>query len=55
VIRSKENIRQLPVSEKLPNEKIKGSKLFKLDELGYVPHIEAFNRFINPFLEFLKS
>ena len=44
-----------PVLGKLTHEKIKGSKLVELDGLGHVPHIEAFDRFIQPLLEFLKS
>src|SRR6201985_1631805 len=44
-----------PVLGKLTNEKIKGSKLVELDGLGHVPHVEAFDRFIGPLLEFLKS
>jgi pimeloyl-ACP methyl ester carboxylesterase len=35
-------------------DKIKGSKLVELDGLGHVPHIEGFDRFIQPLLEFLK-
>jgi pimeloyl-ACP methyl ester carboxylesterase len=38
----------------LTHEKIKGSKLVELDGLGHVPHVEAFDRFIQPLLEFLK-
>ena len=44
-----------PVLGKLTHEKIKGSKLVELDGLGHVPHAEAFDRFIQPLLEFLKS
>jgi len=44
-----------PVLGKLAHEKIKGSKLVELDGLGHVPHVEAFDRFIQPLLEFLKS
>jgi len=44
-----------PALGKLTHEKIKGSKLVELDGLGHVPHIEAFDRFIQPLLEFLKS
>ena len=44
-----------PVLGKLTHEKIKGSQLVELDGLGHVPHIEAFDRFIQPLLQFLKS
>jgi pimeloyl-ACP methyl ester carboxylesterase len=44
-----------PVLGKLTHEKIKGSKLVELDGLGHVPHVEAFDRFIQPLLAFLKS
>jgi pimeloyl-ACP methyl ester carboxylesterase len=44
-----------PVLGKLTHEKIKGSLLIELDGVGHVPHIEAFDRFIQPLLQFLKS
>src|ERR1700733_5450468 len=44
-----------PALGKLTHEKIKGSQLVELDGLGHVPHIEAFDRFIQPLLDFLKS
>ena len=44
-----------PELGKLTHEKIKGSKLVELDGVGHAPHIEAFDRFIQPLLEFLKS
>ncbi len=44
-----------PALGKLTHEKIKGSKLVELDDVGHVPHVEAFDRFIQPLLEFLKS
>lgn len=43
-----------PVLGKLTHVKIKGSQLVELDGLGHVPHIEAFDRFIQPLLQFLK-
>ncbi|WP_371412027.1 alpha/beta fold hydrolase [Sphingobacterium sp. HMA12] len=36
-------------------QKIKGSKLVELDNVGHLPHIEAFDRFINPLISFLKD
>ena len=54
-----ENVRKTlgnyPELGKLTHEKIKGSKLVELNGVGHAPHIEAFNRFIQPLLEFLKS
>ena len=44
-----------PVLGKLTHQKIKGSQLVELDGLGHVPHVEAFDRFIQPLLAFLKS
>jgi pimeloyl-ACP methyl ester carboxylesterase len=43
-----------PVLGRLTHEKIKGSQLVELDGLGHVPHVEAFERFIQPLLQFLK-
>lgn len=43
-----------PILGKLTHEKIKGSQLIELDGIGHVPHIEAFDRFIQPLLQFLK-
>lgn len=37
------------------HERIKNSKLVELDNIGHLPHIEDFNAFINPLLEFLKQ
>lgn len=36
-------------------KKIKGSKLVELDNVGHSPHIEVFDRFIAPLLEFVKQ
>lgn len=33
---------------------IPGSQLVELDNIGHLPHIEAFDRFIKPLTEFLK-
>jgi pimeloyl-ACP methyl ester carboxylesterase len=44
-----------PVLGKLTHAKIKGSQLVELEGLGHVPHIESFDRFIQPLLQFLKS
>ena len=36
-------------------QKIPGSELVELDNVGHLPHIEAFDRFIGPLMEFLKK
>lgn len=36
-------------------KKIKGSQLVELDDVGHLPHIEVFDRFIAPLKEFLKK
>jgi pimeloyl-ACP methyl ester carboxylesterase len=51
----KKTLGNYPVLGKLTHEKIKGSQLVELDGLGHVPHLEAFERFIQPLLAFLKS
>ncbi len=43
-----------PALGKLTAQKIKNSKLVQLDNVGHLPHIEAFEKFINPLLDFLK-
>ena len=35
-------------------KKIKGSKLIELENVGHSPHIEVFDRFITPLMEFIK-
>jgi len=40
---------------KITHEKIKGSKLVEIEGLGHIPHIEAFDSFIQPLLSFLKE
>ncbi len=44
-----------PVLGRLTQQKIKGSRLVELDNVGHLPHIEAFEEFITPLLNFLKS
>ncbi len=39
---------------KATQQKINGSKLVELDNVGHLPHIEVFDRFIQPVKEFLK-
>jgi len=50
----KKTLGNYPVLGRLTHEKIKGSQLIELDGVGHLPHIEAFDRFIKPLLEFLK-
>lgn len=40
---------------KQTQQKIKGSELVELNNVGHMPHIEAFDRFITPLKRFLKS
>ncbi len=51
----KKRLGNYPLLGKLTNEKIKGSKLVKIDGVGHIPHVEAFDKFIQPLLQFLKS
>ncbi|HKJ43522.1 MAG TPA: alpha/beta hydrolase, partial [Sunxiuqinia sp.] len=37
------------------HEEIKNSQLVELDNVGHLPHIEAFDRFIEPLEKFLKE
>jgi pimeloyl-ACP methyl ester carboxylesterase len=36
-------------------KRIKNSKLVEIDNVGHLPHIEAYDRFIAPLLEFLQK
>jgi pimeloyl-ACP methyl ester carboxylesterase len=44
-----------PQLGKITNAKIPNSKLVELDNVGHMPHIEAYPRFIAPVLEFLSQ
>jgi pimeloyl-ACP methyl ester carboxylesterase len=44
-----------PVLGKETAKKIKGSKLVELNDVGHLPHIEAFDRFISPLLDFITK
>lgn len=44
-----------PSLGKQTRDKIKNAKLIELDNVGHLPHIEAFDRFIQPLLQFLQS
>ncbi len=39
---------------KITQQKIPNAKLVEIDDIGHLPHIEDFDRFIKPLLEFLK-
>lgn len=43
-----------PELGKLTRDKIKHATLVALDNVGHLPHIEAFDRFIQPLLQFLQ-
>lgn len=44
-----------PALGKQTRDKIKNAKLVELDNVGHLPHIEAFDHFIQPLLQFLQS
>lgn len=44
-----------PELGRLANQTIPDSTLVELDGLGHLPHIEAFERFLPPYLNFLKT
>ncbi|NMH28259.1 alpha/beta fold hydrolase [Flavobacterium silvaticum] len=43
-----------PKLGKETQQKIKGSRLVEIENVGHLPHIEAYEKFIAPLLEFLK-
>lgn len=51
----KETMGNYPSLGKLTQQKIRGAQLVELDNVGHLPHIEAFEKFIEPLLAFLKS
>ncbi|MEN6454158.1 MAG: alpha/beta hydrolase [Prolixibacteraceae bacterium] len=44
-----------PELGRLTHRKIKNSRLVELDNVGHLPHIEAYKRFIEPLVSFLKE
>jgi len=50
----REKMGQYQLLGKETQKKIVGSQLVELDNVGHMPHIEIFDRFINPVLEFLE-
>ena len=51
----RESMGQYQLLVKATQQKIPGSKLVELDDVGHLPHIETFDRFIEPLLRFLKT
>lgn len=52
---AKKTLGYYPALGKLTRDKIKNAKLVELDNVGHLPHIEAFERFIQPLIQFLQS
>jgi len=44
-----------PELGKATRDKIKNARLVELEGVGHLPHIERFELFINPLLEFLQQ
>ena len=51
----KKTMGNYPELGKLTHQKIAGSRLVELEGIGHVPHMEAFDKFIVPLLDFLKQ
>ncbi|MXV14571.1 alpha/beta fold hydrolase [Pedobacter sp. HMF7056] len=51
---TQETMGQYQLLGKRTQQAIPGAKLVELDNVGHLPHIEAFGRFIGPLLEFLE-
>ncbi len=51
----KSTLGNYPVLGKLTAQKIKNSQLVELEQVGHLPHIEAYERFVGPLLAFLKK
>jgi pimeloyl-ACP methyl ester carboxylesterase len=43
-----------PLLGKQTAAKIKGSKLVELENIGHLPHVESFDKFIKPLLNFIS-
>jgi pimeloyl-ACP methyl ester carboxylesterase len=50
-----ETLGNYPVLGRETSKKIKNAKLVEIDNVGHLPHIEAYNKFITPLKEFLKK
>ena len=51
----KETLGNYPELGKATAAKIPGARLVELDDVGHLPHIEAYERFIAPLLQFLQE
>ena len=51
----RETMGNYPELGKQTQQKIAGSKLVELDNVGHLPHIEAFENFIGPLVNFLRE
>jgi pimeloyl-ACP methyl ester carboxylesterase len=51
----KRTLGQYQLLGKITQQKISGSTLAEIDNIGHLPHIEAFEKFIYPLLNFLKK
>lgn len=60
----KNNVKDVSIREKMglyqylgkeTQKRISNSKLVELENIGHLPHIEAFDQFIKPLLEFIKE
>lgn len=51
----REKMGQYQLLGKQTQQKIPGSRLVELENVGHLPHIEVFGRFIEPLKEFLKT
>lgn len=51
----KQTLGNYPVLGRLTHEKIRNSLLVELPGIGHVPHVEAFDLFIRPLLDFLNQ
>lgn len=51
----REKMGQYQLLGKQAQQKIKGSELVELDNVGHLPHIEVFDRFIKPLKDFLNG
>jgi len=50
-----EKLGNYPVLGRETAKKIKNATLVEIDNVGHLPHIEAYDKFIGPFKEFLKK
>jgi len=50
----REKLGNYPALGKATAAKIKNSKLVEIENVGHLPHIEAYDKFLTPLLEFLK-